>query len=294
MEIKKQQYKLTTADNENIVVWKYYSSISAKDANIFLTHGTFSDQRVCLGIVQYFAELGYTCWVLEWRSHGSSAKTDKPYDIESIALFDIKCAFDFLLQDLKLNNIHCLTHSAGGIALTMFMIRNDLYTRYIASIVMFSCQAFGAANTLSNTIKIQTGKFFSSIAGVVPGSKIGLGVHDEKYHLMKQWYNWNLDKNFKGANRFDYLPLMNTIKVPILSICAQNDRFIAPVSGCKLFLESFRNTRNKLLICSISNGFKEDYSHSRIILSQNAAKEVWPLALNWIQSNPKPPESTEM
>jgi len=75
---------------------------------------------------------------------------------------------------------------------------------------------------------------------------------------------------------------MNKIKVPILSICAKGDNFIAPKTGCEDFIKAFHNDTNKLLFLSKSNGNLEDYNHSRILKSQNSKKELWPLVVDWI------------
>ena len=99
---------------------------------------------------------------------------------------------------------------------------------------------------------------------------------------MKQWFNWNLNKNFIGENGFNYLDKMNEIKVPILSICAKGDHFIAPKVGCEKFLNAFEHNTNKLLYISIENGNLEDYNHSRILKSKNSKKELYPKVEQWI------------
>ncbi|MES5772686.1 alpha/beta hydrolase, partial [Acinetobacter baumannii] len=65
------------------------------------------------------------------------------------------------------------------------------------------------------------------------------------------------------------------------------DKFIAPVKGCYKYLEAFENHNNVFREFGYSNNNLENYSHSRIVLSQNAAKEVWPTILQWIDKNSK-------
>ena len=103
---------------------------------------------------------------------------------------------------------------------------------------------------------------------------------------MKQWFDWNLRKKFDSTDKkFDYKINMVTVKTPIYSISAKGDTFIAPSVGCKMFLESFNNPDNIFKVYSTDNGDLENYDHSRIIMSRNSAKEVWPSVLKWIEKN---------
>ena len=107
--------------------------------------------------------------------------------------------------------------------------------------------------------------------------------HDETHHTMKQWFDWNLSKQFLSDDGSDFVPKMASIKAPILSVVGAGDTFIAPPSGCKKFLKTFKNPNNKFLLCSKKFGFKENYNHPRILHSRNASVEVHPLVLEWIK-----------
>jgi predicted alpha/beta hydrolase len=230
---------------------------------------------------------------MEWRNHGESSKTQQEFNFETIAKYDIKSTFDFLFNKENLKNIDCLTHSGGGIVLTMFLINNPSYNLKINSITLFGVQAFGAAIELSNRIKIISSKYLSALLGEVPSKTAGSTEHSESYYTMKQWFNWNLNKNFIGENGFNYLKRMNRVNVPILSICAKGDNFIAPKKGCEKFLNAFQNKENKLLFYSKENGNLENYNHSRILKSQSSKEEIWPIVENWITNKkllPTPPK----
>ncbi|SEL09229.1 Lysophospholipase, alpha-beta hydrolase superfamily [Aquimarina amphilecti] len=252
------------------------------DKHIFLTHGTFSNKKICDGIAKYMTEKGFTCWIMEWRNHGESNKSNHNFNFETIANYDLKSTFNFLFTNQNIGNIDCLAHSGGGIALTILLINNPYYRSKINSITLFGVQAFGAGTEFNNRMKILAGKKLSALLGIVPAKTAGSTEHSENYYTMKQWFNWNLRQNFIGDNGFDYLNKMNEIRVPILSICAKGDSFIAPKIGCEKFLNAFHNNSNKLLFVSKENGNLEDYNHSRILKSQNARKELWPIVAKWI------------
>ena len=92
---------------------------AAEPRHLLLTHGTFSDRRVCMTLARAWARQGHVAWILEWRGHGSSDRVSGPYDMETVALCDIPAA----LQDLQARHsdapLCAATHSGGGLALTM-------------------------------------------------------------------------------------------------------------------------------------------------------------------------------
>lgn len=276
---------LDTHDNQKIALWKVFNKQKDNQKHIFLTHGTFSNRKICLGISRYLAKDGFTCWIMEWRNHGHSQDCHKPFNFETVALYDIDAAFRYLFQTVKISEMDCITHSGGGISLTMFLLRNQKYISYLKSITMFSCQSFSACHTLTNRFRVWVGKKLSKLLGFTPGKRFRFGPHDEPYYTMKQWFDWNLNKNFIGKDGYDYKKYMEQITTPILSICAKGDVMISPVQACKEYLAEFNNDNNRLIICSKENGFETEYSHHSVMHSKTAAKEIWPTVLDWIQTH---------
>ena len=274
--------KLNYAKDKHIALWKTEPEKKVKNKNILLIHGTFSNRKVLNVITKYLVDKGFTCYNFEWRNHGESSKTKEKFNFETIAKKDFKIVFNYLFDTLKIEKIDCITHSGGGICLTMFLILNQKYISKINSIVFFGCQAFGASTSTKNYYKILVAKYASKLLGFLPAKTIG-GAENESYYFMKQWFNWNLNKNFLGENKFDYRAKMKNIQIPILSISGEADKFIAPKEGCEAFLNAFKNPNNKHLNCGLENGFLENYNHGRILHSKNASKEIYPLVLDWIE-----------
>lgn len=90
MSIHKELYILETDDHVEFALWKVAKSENTliKKEAIFLSHGAFSDKTVCMGIAVYLANHGYICFILEWRGHGTSPKTDIPFNFETVALYE--------------------------------------------------------------------------------------------------------------------------------------------------------------------------------------------------------------
>ena len=319
---------VTTKDNVKIAIWKISDndkhhklprSSVYKRQNIFLTHGTFSDKKTCLRIAEYLAALGHTCYILEWRGHGASPVSNNTvpkevFNFETIATYDFEATFSYLFDELKLDNLHCVTHSGGGACLTMFLIQNPHYIDKINSSSMFACQVYGAIINPKNHLKILSAKLFTRLLGYIPAKKFNMGSINESYYMMNQWYQWNLHKNFNSSfitqdsinvagieqnafnnstsqhssadsELFDYRQYMPTITIPIYAISAKGDKLISPTRGCYAFFSNFNNSSNVFCEYSFKNGDLDDYNHSRIMNSRYAAQEIWPTVAAWIEKH---------
>ncbi|MDO5767953.1 MAG: alpha/beta fold hydrolase [Psychrobacter sp.] len=284
---------ITTEDNQQVAVWQVADDHQATyiGQNVLMIHGAFSDKRILLGIARYLAQQGYHCYIMEWRGHGASPKAKADFNLETVALYDVAATFDYLFNTLGLSSVHCITHSGGGMCLTMFLIQHPTYIDKVNSISMFACQAFGAALTPKRYARVLMGRTMTKALGYLPAKRFGLGSINESYFTMKQWFNWNLHRNFasscikKDGQLFDYKAQMPKVNAPIYSIAAAGDVFIAPPSGCQLYLDSYNNRNNQFREFGVAKGDLDNYNHGRIMMSQNAAKEVWPTVLTWIKAH---------
>ena len=287
--ISEELLLLPTKDDQQIGVWQVSDDTNQLGQHILMLHGAFSDKRILLGLAHYLAEYGHRCYLMEWRGRGSSSVPKEDFNLETIALNDVDATLHYLINELKLPSIHAITHSGGGICLTMCLIQNPHYIHKIASISMFACQVFAAALTPKRYGKVLMAKTMTKAIGYLPAKRLKLGPFNESYATMKQWFDWNLNKNFCSSyftahqQPFDYRTQMTTINIPIYSIAAAGDTDIAPPQGCQLFLQAFGNPDNQFREFALSKGNLEDYNHSRIMMSRNAATEVWPSVLQWIE-----------
>ncbi|WP_201567915.1 alpha/beta fold hydrolase, partial [Psychrobacter immobilis] len=204
---------VSTKDGEQIAVWKIVDTAKnenktdiltthtpeIKAQNILLTHGTFSDKQTCLRITHYLAQLGHHCYIMEWRGHGASSIPTDKFNFETVATYDFEATFRYLFTELTLDNLHCVTHSGGGACLTMFLIQHPQYINRINSISMFACQVYGAIVSSKNHVKILAVKTLNRMLGYLPANRLKLGPINESYYTMNQWYEWNLNKDFKSS-----------------------------------------------------------------------------------------------
>ncbi len=278
------QLNVNLTTGKSLALWKVSKERQRSQQHVFLTHGTFSSKKVCLVLAEYLAAQGYCCWILEWRNHGSSFRTNKSYTFETIAKEDIKVAWDYLIKEQGVKQWHAITHSGGGLCLTIALIAYPAYQAYFHSLTLFACQATGAANSIGKLLRLQLSKGLCKFLGYVPAKKIG-GEYNEPYFFMKQWFDWNLNQKFSGSEQQNYQIAMSEISIPVLAVFGKGDTFIAPPKGCREFLSFFQNSQKEMLYGAKENGFAEDYTHSRIIHSRNAHQEIYPKVLAWIEEH---------
>jgi predicted alpha/beta hydrolase len=175
-----------------------------------------------------------------------------------------------------------VTHSGGGICLTMLLCKNPEYQNNIMSATMFACQAFSASLSKKHHLRLVVAKAMTRLLGFIPGKKMKLGNHNETYHTMKQWFNWNLSKRFAGQFSEDYQQSMKSIQIPVYSVASEADTFIAPSKSCLTFMEQFANEDNQYHCFSLKHHNLENYGHRRVIYSRNAIKEIFPTVISWI------------
>ncbi len=282
--MKEELIRIKIDAKNHIALWKRTTEKCLDNKHILFTHGTFSSRKVFNAITDFLTNQGFTCWVFEWRNHGDSSKMKHLFNFETIGKEDFKLIFNYLFDEVKIEKLSCITHSGGGICLTIALINYPKFKSKINCITMFACQGFGAAVSTSNYIKICMSRLGSKLLGYTPAKALGRETN-ETYYLMKQWFDWNLTGRFYGENGINYQSQMPDIKTPIFSIYGKGDTFVAPKEGCELFLSSFDNPLNKALFCSKAAGFLEDYNHSRVLHSRSASKEIYPFVLDWLDKN---------
>ena len=205
----------------------------------------------------------------------------------------------------------------------MFLIQNPSYIDKVNSISMFACQAYGAALNSKSYAKILAVKLFTQLLGHIPAKKLKLGSCDESYHTMRQWFDWNLKRNFTSSfikhgalgealtdtellenndglsgsdglsnfdgnfdgNYLDYRQHMPMITTPIYSISAKGDKIsLLPVVVSCSWMTSITLPMSFENIRS-AMGDVDDYTHSRIMVSRHAATEIWPTVAAWIEKH---------
>lgn len=252
------------------------------ESPILLTHGTFSNVQTCTLPARYLAREGFDCWILELRGHGQSESGSTYPDFETFSSFDVETAVDAVRRRTRREQIFWVGHSGGGLALLMRLARDPEAGEQIRGIVTLASQATDAGATWSGKVKIILAAMVTNALGRAPGKMLKLGPQDEFRSVMNQWYRWNWKGRWTGKDGFDYLEGLRRITVPTLCFAGGGDRFIAPYQGCRRLYNALGSLDKRMVFCAKSEGYGEDYSHARIIMSRRAQLEIWPIISEWL------------
>ncbi|MBX2838912.1 MAG: alpha/beta hydrolase [Gammaproteobacteria bacterium] len=249
---------------------------------IILSHGTFSNHRSMRGLSQHLSDIGYECWVLDFQGHGYSDKPTIAPNFEQMCIEDAAASINFLKKRYPLEKLIWIGHSGGGLAALMLLARKPEYAATLKAIVTVASQTTKAATSSRNRLIIRLSRLVTRMLGLAPGKFFKLGPENEFGPVMAQWYEWSLTGNWLAEDEFDYLNALPANTTPTLMLSGSGDMFIAPPEGCRALFDKIGSANKKYTECGLSTGFLENYSHSRIISSRNAAKEIWPLISAWL------------
>ncbi len=276
-----EYYREGTKDGVELSLLRISNGIR-HEPPVLLTHGTFSNAQVCTRLARYLAENGFDCWILELRGHGRSEMGPVQPDFERFSEFDVPAALDAVRRKTKKRELFWVAHSGGGLALLMHLARHPEVCGQIRGIVTLASQATDAGATLNGKTKIILGALATNILGRAPGKMLRLGPQDEFRKVMNQWFRWNWDGRWTGKDGFDYLEALGQVEIPALCLAGGGDRFIAPYRGCRRVYDGLGSLDKRMALCAKSEGYGEDYSHSRIIASRRAQQEIWPTISEWL------------
>jgi predicted alpha/beta hydrolase len=259
--------------------------------HLFLTHGAFSDRRVCLGMARAWADEGHVAWVLEWRGHGHSGVPAAPYDMETVAELDVVAALEVLRHQVPPGRLCAATHSGGGLVLTMALLRQPQYQPLFHRMALFACQSSDAGVYAWRHMRLQVFFGLTRLYGRIPARVLRLGRHDESCTMMAPWFRWNLERVFLGRDGFDYKAHQKRLEIPVMAVAGAADRFIAPSDACLRYWRRFgRNPNSAWLLCGTNTGFSRDHGHASVMHSSAAQAEVVPLVTRWLLTGSHPRE----
>ncbi len=252
---------------------------------VVLTHGTFSNAKLCEQLARFLQDAGFDSWVLEWPRHGQSARGGPVWSYERLALHEVQATLDTVRETTGREALFWIGHSAGGVLPFIHLARNPGDDARFLGIVTMGSQTTHAGPGVLGMMKLGAGLLLTNVMGRASGKALGLGPEDETRPLMNQWFRWNLSGRWLGADGFDYLDALMHVRVPTLCLAGAGDDFIAPVAGCRRLFDALGSDDKTFLTCSKEDGFREDYGHTRLIASRSAREELWPRLAPWLMGH---------
>ncbi len=263
---------------------------SAHGTPVVLVHGNYSRRNFWIspkgiGLAACLAERGFDVWVVELRGHGLSPKGEHFSTItaEDHMRFDL-AAVERHVEARSARSAFWVGHSAGGVYVLGALAAGWLDRTRALGVATFGSQ-------------IRDGETFLRIPGVawflaatlraighLPAPRLGLGPEIEPAGEMIEFIRW---KGWRGrwqsSEGFDYGRGLATVTVPIASFAGAADEQDPP-GGCRALLELAGSSDKTFVELGRANGFVRDYGHVDMIVSKEAATEVWPRLAAWLEA----------
>jgi oxygen-independent coproporphyrinogen-3 oxidase len=275
------RYRVTTADGVELALTRFAGE-TTRPVPVVLTHGTFSNARICGQLAAYLAGHGFDCWVLELRGRGESQRKISNPAFEDFGLFDVPAALEAVRAHTGRQRLFLVGHSGGGLAFLMHLARVPAARANVVGLVMLASQATDACTTLGGCLMVGFGWVAEAVLGYAPGRACRVGPENEPKGILRQWFRWNLARRWIGSDGFDYLGALSELAMPVLCLAGTGDHYIAPVRGCRRLFDALGASDKEWVLCGKSGGFSEDYGHARIVASRAAGREIWPRIREWL------------
>lgn len=282
---------------ERIHLQRIYSQ---KGNALFFIHGSIEDGRIFYtakgkGIAPYLAmNGGFDCYVIDLPGRGKSTPPiSKKSDHDLIFAIEevIPTAINYIRELTATERISVVAHSWGGVLLLASIAVAHLEN--IPSVVFFGTKRRITISTLKKFLMVDIawrryGRTLSRIFGFYPAKVAGLGSENEstasflqtdEWVRTRDWIYFKNDENIAERLKSKSLP-------PILSVTGTRDTVLGhPVDVRRLLDETGDISRHQIVVAGKETGFSFDYGHISILTDPSAAKEIYPLALQWLRKH---------
>lgn len=289
--VRAEVHTIRAADGAELALTRVPPVTPAPHATpVVFVHGSYARRNFWvspkgLGVAPFLAEHGFDGWVLELRGHGLSPKGRR---------FAAITAEDHMRLDLPAAQRHVesvtgrpafwVGHSAGGLYVLGALSAGWLDAARVAGAATFGSQ-------------IRDGEKFLRVPGVVPvlaallramkefpAPRFGLGPEVEPAGEMIEFLRW---KGWRGrwasSAGHDYERGLGAVRVPVISFAGAADE-ADPPAGCGALLGACGGDDKTFVTLGRDAGYTRDYGHVDMVVSKEAAAEVWPVLARWLEA----------
>lgn len=260
---------------------------------LVLVHGSFTNRGFWLsrkgeGMARYLLEQGFDLWLMEHRGHGNSPRNDdyRHNTVERYALFDLPAVNEFVQE--KSGQIPAwVGHSLGGVMIAAALAAGALHPNNCRAMVLFGTQVIKRPAYLWVPFMRLRMKLKAARQDELYGRALRIGPENEPFGIIKEFVDrYKLFGGWRFAqSKINLLPLwQKDLGVPLLNVAGVADT-TDPVNGCQRFGELYGGGNKENLLLGKVQGFSRDYGHIDMVVSKDAACEVWPRISAWLAAS---------
>lgn len=255
---------------------------------VLLVHGSFSNRGFWIsnkgiGLAPFLSSRGYDVWVVDLRGHGLSWHGPDFTSItaEDHIQGDLPAAVRYVCETTG-KPLFLAGHSAGGIILASYLSVSRLKPDRLLGVALFGAQLAYGEEFLKVPALAFLAEVLVTLLGRIPARLLGLGPEAEPAAEMLEFIRWKkCGGKWMDSRGFSYEEGLKAVETPVLVVAGAADRNDPP-AGCKKLMDAFGSADKQFVLLGRTQGFSRDYDHIGMIVSKEAAREVWPLLADWM------------
>lgn len=256
---------------------------------VVLVHGSFTNRRFWLsaqgiGFARHLVESGFDVWLMEMRGHGLSPRnnTYKDNTLERYALTDVPAINDFVIEKTGIKPIW-LGHSLGGVLISTAVASGALAEDRVSAIALLGSQVVRRRWFLQIPFTASLAKLWFKIKPEMDGRKLKIGPENEPSGIAKEYLSWfGLFGSWSlASDKEPLLPKWQSMDIPMLTMVGKNDQS-DPAKYCRIFYDHCGSQNKSFKLLATEEGWSRDYGHVDMVVSKEAAEEVWPRLTAWL------------
>jgi pimeloyl-ACP methyl ester carboxylesterase len=267
-----------------------YGHSSIDKQPVILVHGSFTNRGFWLssqgiGFARYLVEAGFDVWLMEMRGHGLSPRNRGYKDncLEHYANSDIPAVNEFVIEKTGLKPIW-LGHSLGGVLISTAIAAGTLPEDDVTGIALLGTQVIRRRWYLQVPLVSSIGQAWFNFKPEMDGRKLRIGPENEPAGIAKEYLRWlGLLGRWRFRNsKTSLLTGWKNVDVPLIAMVGKEDKS-DPAKYCHKFYELSGSDNKQFKLLSKDEGYCRDFGHVDMIVSKDAAKEVWPELASWFE-----------
>ncbi len=256
---------------------------------VVLVHGSFTNRGFWLssqgiGLARHLVESGFDVWLMEMRGHGLSPRNQayKDNSLEHYATTDVPAINEFVIEKTGLKPIW-LGHSMGGVLISTAIAAGSLPEIQVAGIALLGTQIVRRRWYLQIPLVTSLGKIWFSFNSEMDGRKLKIGPENEPAGIAKEYLRWLglLGRWRLKQNKTPLLAKWQGLDIPVLAMVGKNDQS-DPAKYCQRFFDLCGSANKEFKLLAKEQGFSRDFGHVDMVVSKEAAEEVWPELSCWL------------
>ncbi|USD38477.1 alpha/beta fold hydrolase [Ferrimonas sp. SCSIO 43195] len=269
---------------------------------VLMVHGAMSNGRVFYsdkgkGLGCYLADQGYLVYVLDCYGHGLShpplahKESHGQYEIISEQLPLVQQ----WLHQRHGGAVHWVGHSWGGVLMIAALARYPQLLRQVQTLSLFASKRTVRSWSSERLLKIELAwkrlfPWLGEKLGYLPLQRLRVGMDDQSTRFLLDSLPWISQRQWLDErDGFDYGDAARTLvrqgRWPVTWFAAgAGDRALGnPRDVHDLMQECGLAGQAQYQVFGRSQGFRRDYDHAGLLTHRDAAAELFPNVLSWLQ-----------